>query len=148
MTDRNSRSLGDSSEGADQALLLEVWELARQGNMIGAIKRYREETGCDLVTAKGVVEGLLATPGANEAFLSQGVEPESLDAEILEIASTAGKIAAIKRYREAHHCGLKDAKDKVEAILARHGVQPSAGPGCAGMVLLMVVVGLGCWWCW
>jgi ribosomal protein L7/L12 len=35
-----------------------VRELASRGNLIKAIKVYREETGCDLVTAKNVVESL------------------------------------------------------------------------------------------
>lgn len=35
-----------------------VRELAGSGNTIMAIKVYREETGCDLMTAKTVVEGL------------------------------------------------------------------------------------------
>lgn len=149
MTDEDGSSFADSSfKGVDQALLMEVWELARQGNMIAAIKRYREETGCDLVTAKGVVEGLLATAGANEAFQSPGVEPEALDAEILDLAVKGGKITAIKRYREVHGCGLKEAKDQVEGLLVRHGVQAGPGQGCAGVLLLMVGLGIGCWWCW
>ncbi len=37
----------------------EVVELVQQGNIIGAIKVYREETGVDLKTAKEFVEGLM-----------------------------------------------------------------------------------------
>jgi ribosomal protein L7/L12 len=36
----------------------EVRRLAASGNTIMAIKRFREETGADLVTAKKVVDGL------------------------------------------------------------------------------------------
>jgi ribosomal protein L7/L12 len=35
-----------------------VRQLASSGNTIAAIKRYREETGADLLTAKTVVDGL------------------------------------------------------------------------------------------
>jgi len=36
-----------------------VVELVRSGKTIDAIKLYREETGCDLATAKREVEGIL-----------------------------------------------------------------------------------------
>ncbi len=41
---------------ADGGLPADVVALVRAGNKIGAIKRYRELTGCDLVTAKDAVE--------------------------------------------------------------------------------------------
>lgn len=41
------------------------------------------------------------------------------------------KIAAIKLVRERTGSGLKDAKDAVEALAARHGVAPSRS-GCLG----------------
>ena len=39
------------------------------------------------------------------------------------------KIQAIKLYRERTGIGLKEAKDFVEALAAKHGVAP--GGGCA-----------------
>jgi ribosomal protein L7/L12 len=42
----------------DTSVSVRVRELAFKGNKIGAIKLYREETGCDLKTAKDVVERL------------------------------------------------------------------------------------------
>ncbi len=134
------------SPDVDEAVLREVWEMARQGSVIDAIKRYREATGCDLLTAKLAVDGLLASGGAGDKFLSQRQPMEHLEAEILDLARNQGKIPAIKRYREAQVCGLKEAKVAVEAMLAEHGVQPHAGSGCAGVLLLAVAVGAGCWW--
>ncbi|WP_028062860.1 hypothetical protein [Solirubrobacter soli] len=42
----------------DNSVSPEVRALVAKGNLIGAIKAYREETGCDLQTAKAVVESL------------------------------------------------------------------------------------------
>jgi ribosomal protein L7/L12 len=42
-----------------------------------------------------------------------------LPAEVRELANNGEKIAAIKRHRELTGCGLKEAKDAVEAYLDR-----------------------------
>jgi ribosomal protein L7/L12 len=63
----------------------------------------------------------------------------SLDAQVLSIAATGGKIAAIKWHREQTGQGLKESKDAVEALLRRHNVSP-AKSGCAGMVLLAITL--------
>jgi hypothetical protein len=55
------------------------------------------------------------------------------------------KIEAIKLYRQQTGAGLKEAKDAVEALAAKHGIIAAKGAGCAGMVLLMVVVSIGVW---
>lgn len=61
----------------------------------------------------------------------------TLDAQVLTIAATGGKIAAIKWYREQTGCGLKEAKDAVESLLRQHNVSPRQS-GCAGAVLLVI----------
>ena len=54
-------------------------------------------------------------------------------------------IPAIKRYREQTGCGLKESKDAVEALAARHGIVRPQRAGCAGMIfltcLLTIIVG-------
>ena len=65
-------------------------------------------------------------------------EPNSLEGQVLALMQGQKKIKAIKLYREQTGAGLKQAKDAVEALAAKHGI--SQGKGCAGMVLLMVVV--------
>jgi hypothetical protein len=67
-------------------------------------------------------------------------EPGSLEAEILGLMQGQQKIKAIKLYRDRTGAGLKEAKDFVEALAAKHGVAPSTG-GCAGIVLLMLITG-------
>jgi hypothetical protein len=48
------------------------------------------------------------------------------------------KIEAVKRYRQQTGCDLKNAKDAVEALAAKHGIV-SKGAGCAGVFLMMVL---------
>ena len=75
----------------------------------------------------------LSAPGAS-----------GLEAQVLEIARTQGKIQAIKHYREATGAGLKEAKDAVEALILRHGVQ-IVKSGCASSVLLLLTSGVAIW---
>jgi hypothetical protein len=44
--------------GPSDGVSPEIVELARSGNKIEAIKRYRAQTGCDLAVAKDVIDGL------------------------------------------------------------------------------------------
>jgi ribosomal protein L7/L12 len=67
-----------------------------------------------------------------------------METQVLEIARTQGKIAAIKHYREATGAGLKEAKDAVESLVARHGVS-IARSGCASAVLLLGVACVVLW---
>jgi hypothetical protein len=70
-------------------------------------------------------------------------EPGTIEAEILGLVQSNKKIQAIKLYRERSGVGLKEAKDFVEALAAKHGVASKSGGGCAGAVLLMCLVGGG-----
>ena len=64
-------------------------------------------------------------------------EPGTLEADVLDLVKAQQKIQAIKLYREQTGIGLKEAKDFVEALAAKHGIAAGGG-GCAGMVLLMI----------
>jgi len=65
---------------------------------------------------------------------------------IVTLLEAGRKIAAIKLYRRQTGASLNDAKNYVEALAAKHGINPK-GVGCAGMVLLLVVVStiIGMW---
>ena len=67
-------------------------------------------------------------------------EPGSLEADILGLMQGRKKIEAVRLYRERAHVGLKEAKDFVEALAAKHGIDPGSS-GCGGVVLLMIVAG-------
>lgn len=61
-----------------------------------------------------VLVGMLDLPTAvvNEVTVSE-----------LKVATTQGKIEAIKRYRDRTRCGLKDAKDAIEAAVESLGLR-------------------------
>jgi ribosomal protein L7/L12 len=125
----------DSLEG--QILLL-----VQAGKKIEAIKIYRQETGSGLKEAKDAVEALAAgrpiARRSGESIETSGVDPNSLEGQVLTLMRDQKKIWAIKVYREKTGVGLKQAKDAVEALAAKHGI--STQTGCAGMVLLLVAV--------
>ena len=128
----------------DQILLL-----MKQNQKIAAVKLYREQTGCGLKEAKDAVEALAAgqpiARRSGESVETNGVDPNSLEGQVLALMRDQKKIWAIKVYRERTGVGLKQAKDAVEAFAAKHGI--STQTGCAGMVLLMIVVStiIGMW---
>jgi hypothetical protein len=64
------------------------------------------------------------------------------DNELLDLLRRGDKIEAIKRYRERTGAGLKEAKDAVEALGARHGIQPQPldGPGCLMVIAVLLAM--------
>jgi ribosomal protein L7/L12 len=130
------------TRSSDEILNQEIRALVRSDGMIAAVKRYREATGCDLKTAKDAVERLMI--GGDR--LRPPVE--HVEAEVLKIAQTEGKMAAIKHYREATGCGLYEARQAVELLVKEHGMRPgehAAPVGCAGVLLLLLGVGFAFW---
>lgn len=60
------------------------------------------------------------------------------DEKFMELLKTA-QVQAVKMYRERYGCGLKEAKDAVDQIAAKHGIQyiqPNAGSGCVITLLI------------
>ena len=99
--------------------------------------------------AKGKIE-ITKPTGAELGEAKDAVEAQdaALENEIVTLLEQGRKIKAIKLYRKQTGAGLKEAKDAVEALAAKHGISPK-GAGCAGMVLLMVmisaIIGVGVW---
>lgn len=58
LVDHLYATLGVTRPAPDTSVSPEVQTLVARGQTIRAIKIYREETGCDLVTAKAVIESL------------------------------------------------------------------------------------------
>ncbi len=63
--------------------------------------------------------------------------PGGLDDQLLGMLRAGRKIDAIKLYREQTQAGLKDAKDAVEALAAKHGIA-SQKAGCASVLLALL----------
>ena len=56
LSERTGIPLPDFRSIAQSQLTPEIQQLIASGNKIGAIKAYREATGCDLATAKKVID--------------------------------------------------------------------------------------------
>ncbi|MHA7630477.1 hypothetical protein [Corallococcus sp. M7] len=93
-------------------------ELIESGQMINAIKLYRELHGCGLKEAKDAVEAMRDGRAPMESLERRELSgPEANDA-IERAVRSNNLIEAIKLYRNQHGVGLKEAKDAVEAMRA------------------------------
>ena len=96
----------------------EISELLARGSKIEAIKVYREATDAGLKDAKDAVEAFERGEPLSLSTVSTPlpITPGSMDDQVRDLLRQGNKIEAIKVYREATNCGLKEAKDAVEAI--------------------------------
>ena len=94
----------------------EVRALIAGGNLIGAIKRYREQTGVGLTEAKEAVEAIAAGRVAPSPLPGHPATDPAGDPEIRRLVREGELIGAIKRYRQLSGAGLKDAKDAIERM--------------------------------
>ena len=62
-------------------------------------------------------------------------EASGLEGRVLALMREGRKIQAIKLYRGKTRTGLKEAKDAVEQLAAKHGITPK-GAGCASVLIL------------
>jgi hypothetical protein len=69
--------------------------------------------------------------------------PSALEEQVLPLLRQGRKIEAIKVYRAATNCGLKEAKDAVEALAAQHGIV-ARGAGCASAILFLLIAAALC----
>jgi hypothetical protein len=88
----------------------DIRELVRHGATIEAIRRHRARHGGTLLAARAAIEALRW-----EFTQASGPALSAFEAEIDQLLRSDQKIAAIKRFREVHGVGLKEAKDAVDA---------------------------------
>lgn len=140
-TEASQKNLSGTAAGLTPEFAAELQELLRDGQSIMAIKRFREVTGLGLRESKEAIEALMA--GRGLPTVAAGAE--SVDqAKIVALLRESQFIQAIKTYREATGLGLKEAKEAVERIAARHGIRPTQ-KGCLGAILLVMTLPLGIW---
>lgn len=117
-----------------------IAELLRQGRKMEAIKFFSEATGVDLSTAKKEIELIAAAMVAEEK--NKGGMPSGdiyyspgggLPSDVMALVREGKKIEAIKLLRDQTGLGLKEAKDKIDAVDGSRGKG-----GCAGSILLLV----------
>ena len=94
---------------------------ANAGHTVEAIKIVREETGCDLLSAKAAIDDYLTHADDAESTTPQPtVKPDDFPAEAVSLLEQGKLIDAIRVIRHAHGIGLKDAKEAAEQYLATH----------------------------
>lgn len=114
-------------------LAAHVRRLLADGQKIEAIKVLREATGVGLAEAKHAIEAIERGGAVKSVGLGDGFEEE-----LLELLQGGQKIEAIKRYREQNSCGLKEAKDFVEALAVQRGIVAPRS-GCARVMLGLII---------
>jgi ribosomal protein L7/L12 len=120
----------------------ELIALLDQGRKIEAIKLYRERTGVGLKEAKDAVEAIQRRERLPDPEESDNPFHETL----VSLLKQGRKIDAIKVFREATGSGLKESKDAIESMAARHGLSGSQRTGCLGLIVLSLMIlacGLG-----
>lgn len=151
--------MGSPHGGIPDDLFREVQDLLRKGSKIEAVKRVRERTGWGLKDSKDPVDAVEAGRQPGGAWADGGggglrsetgpSEPSGdVPRDVWDLLVAGRKIEAIKRVRERDGCSLKEAKDKVEAVIARHLASfpkiQGAGCGAAALVVVVAIV-VGCW---
>jgi len=74
-----------------------------------------------------------ASTGQEPRTGSVDQQPNDLEGQILSLMRQNQKIAAVKLYREQTGCGLKEAKDAVEALAAGGQTLERRNPGADGI---------------
>ena len=99
--------------------------LMQQSRKIEAIKLYREQTGSGLKEDKDAVEAMESGQRLERRSPNtDGIEPDSLERQVLALMQGQKKIQAIKLYRQQTGVGLKEAKDAVESLAATNRISP------------------------
>jgi outer membrane protein assembly factor BamB len=114
--------------GTPSLSLDQIRLLIRDGDLVEAVRKYRELFGVGLKEAKQAVDALqagrLVEPSAGgpaRADQTRGLQ------EIQQLLAEGNKIEAIKRYRELYDVSLARAKYAVEQIEAGQTTWPEAG---------------------
>jgi ribosomal protein L7/L12 len=123
----------------------DVEQLARDGNEIEAIKRYRLISNVGLEEAKKTVDNIRAGVPVQlsqsysqvQTHIGGGITPEQYD-EIKRLCKSDQKIEAIKLYRQITNAGLAESKKAVEVMTG------SAGDGTpSGKKNYLAAIGVG-----
>ena len=112
----------------------QVRSLLDQGQKIAAVKLYKDQTGVGLAQAKQAVEAMQADADPPSSSDIGG----DLEAELLRLLGRGGKLEAVKLYKDQKGVSLLEAKQAVESLAARHGLETQRG-GCLGVVLAVVL---------
>lgn len=99
-----------------------------EGQVIEAIKRLRAATGLGLKEAKDLIDAHLAGDAVSMAAPAQ---PTQVPDAVRQALAEGHKIEAIRLLRDHEGLGLKEAKDRVDAIEQLMAEPASVGMGAA-----------------
>ncbi|QDU59287.1 hypothetical protein Pan216_01150 [Planctomycetes bacterium Pan216] len=75
----------------------------------------------------------------DDPFSEEDGPTDPVGQEVLDLLREGRKIQAIKLVREHTGAGLKEAKEAVEAIAAKHGIEPPSSQGCAASAIFVAI---------
>lgn len=79
---------------------------------------------------------------AGEAKVVNSVQGDNdIEKELLPIIQSGNMLQAVKMYKDRMNVSLAEAKSKVDAMKAKHNIVSPTNSGCAGMIVLFIVVG-------
>jgi ribosomal protein L7/L12 len=125
-----------SPETVEESFERELIGLLDQGQKIQAIKLYRERTGVGLKEAKDAVDVIQR----REHLQDPDERDNAFHQTLVSLLKQGRKIDAIKVFREVTGSGLKESKEVVESIAARHGLTGTQRTGCLGLIVLSLVI--------
>lgn len=114
-------------------LLDQILPLLAKGQKIEAIALLRSKLNLGLAEAKQAIDQLDADRLVSATDASS--DSDAWQAAAKELLLQGKKLAAIKLCQEQTGCSLMSAKEKVEALAAKHGLRVSGG--CFGMLLFV-----------
>lgn len=75
----------------------------------------------------------------SDSIVSVDAQMESDEEEIVNLyKKTGAALQVVKWYKETYHVSLKDAKDRVDFVLYKHGFLTKSGSGC--MITILIVI--------
>lgn len=129
----------------------DVLESLQHGQKIEAIQRLRAATGLGLKEAKDMVDahqhGAMGTGWSPVAMTDA-----SLPAQVVQALKAGDKLEAIKLLRQHARIGLKEAKDRIDALgqPGDAGLAPGEVPRTAGRIgtwlTVAALAALALWW--
>ena len=111
------------------------------GRKIDACKLYRGFTGSSLREAKQFVENLSSgDPPISDA--KEGSE-EALVEQILDLLEAGCKLDAVRIYKDHTGKSILESKTFIESLIDEFEIleKPNSQSGCAGLILIFVVLG-------
>ena len=77
----------------------------------------------------------------SDSTASVDTEMESDEVEIVNLYKEAGSaLQVVKWYKETYGVGLKDAKDRVDFVLDKHGLRKASKGGSGCMVTILIAI--------